>query len=706
MFCKVFLVALLLTAVNTYSSNGQIVVGDNFSKEIIIEKTMVLQANNAISDDAVYLGQQDERFTPFDYDQISGADNQNWFRFSIKNNSAQEADLFIGGNDFEETTLFSKGLAIHKVEFPLVSFFNIHLQPNEERVYYLKGVNKSMTTLPRVHFPLQLLSSERFTKEYEDPVWHTYIALGGVLILALYHLFLFIVTRDRSYLFYVLFVAMISIFGLGLVPQFAESLFGEMVPTRGLPTFLGLASLICNISFFRSIFDIKHKFPKWDRIFVYIILLGVVSLLLNYFGLNLISTFINIPIALVASVLMAWLNFRLLKDGTLSPYFFFAGYVIFSLSTMILVAMLLGLVPSIFLGLTFSGQLQLLFSIAFVLLATALGSRINQMKKNIISAELAKERILREQEASKRQILKSQNKVLEDTVAERIKELQEQSTALETSIDHLKATQVRLVESEKMASLGQLTAGVAHEINNPINFVANGVSNLKQNYADLNTVLHGYLSLAPDDVTADSFRSAIEKGEELDIQYAIEEVETLFKSINNGVNRMTKIAKGLSSFSSDETGAMEKSDINQNLESTIEILKNNLKDRIEITKNFGELPPVYCQEGKINQVFLNIINNAGQAIEGQGNITINTEYQKTEERVLIEVIDNGTGMTEEVRKKIFDPFFTTKEVGVGTGLGLSITYGIIEEHKGQIEVESEVGRGSKFSIYLPVNEPD
>lgn len=291
---------------------------------------------------------------------------------------------------------------------------------------------------------------------------------------------------------------------------------------------------------------------------------------------------------------------------------------------------------------------------------------------------------------------------LEQKVAERTAEVMRQKEVLEKSLSDLKMAQAKLVESEKMASLGQLTAGIAHEINNPINFVSAGVKNLIRNFEEAKEVMDAYLN--PDADTDEVAQQLSEKRRRQQILEIFEDSAVLFKSIQNGVDRTIGIVKSLRNFSRLDEGEVKAVDLHEGLDSTLEILQNQIKKKADIVKRYGQLPPVDCAAGKINQVFMNILNNALQAMEERGTITLETKHLPDKNEVEIAISDTGKGMSEEVKRRLFEPFFTTKPVGEGTGLGLSISYSIIEEHKGRIEVESESGKGSTFKIFLPVSQ--
>ena len=274
------------------------------------------------------------------------------------------------------------------------------------------------------------------------------------------------------------------------------------------------------------------------------------------------------------------------------------------------------------------------------------------------------------------------------------------TASLRDARERMQKTQVQLIQSEKMASLGQLTAGIAHEINNPVNFVSANVGPLRRDIAEVFSVLEKYDETVAAQHVQEKFQAVEKLKQELDLPYLKGEINDLLDGVQDGALRTSEIVKGLRNFTRLDEDERKPADINQGIESALLMLKHQLKNRVEVIKEFGKLPPVMCYPGKLNQVFLNLLANAGQAIAGKGQIFIKTFSDG--EIVTISIRDTGAGMTPEVRKHIFEPFFTTKPVGEGTGLGLPITYGIIEAHDGNIEVYSEPGMGTEFVITLPV----
>ena len=286
-----------------------------------------------------------------------------------------------------------------------------------------------------------------------------------------------------------------------------------------------------------------------------------------------------------------------------------------------------------------------------------------------------------------------------DAINEKLKTKNDELLAM---LERLKQTQQKLVQSEKMASLGILTAGIAHEINNPINFVYAGINSLLQDFEDIKPVIEEIARINPQ---VDNLKEKLIKIERLKAENyfdeAFEAIPQIISDIRLGADRTAEIVKGLRNFSRMDSEEMLPFNIHEGLDTSLLLLKNKYKNNIEIIKNYDpDLPYIHCHQGAINQVFLNILSNAIDAIEDTGKIWITTSREK--DYLKISIKDNGCGMSDEIKEKIFDPFYTTKDVGKGTGLGMSITYGIIQEHEGHIGIISEQGKGTEIIITLPI----
>ena len=289
---------------------------------------------------------------------------------------------------------------------------------------------------------------------------------------------------------------------------------------------------------------------------------------------------------------------------------------------------------------------------------------------------------------------------LEHKVQERTHLIAQQKESLERTIEELNNTQDQLIEQEKMAIIGQMTAGIAHEINNPINYIANNTDALIMDVRDVKSIVERVLELSESD-GSQAVKDLIKIREDVDLEYLVNEIEVLVKGIKTGAHRTTEIIKSLRYISYRDQQDKTEVNIHDSIDSALSILHSNYKDRISITKNYGSIPLVKAFSGELNQVFMNLINNSIQAIDGKGEVIISTSM-KDEGHVQISIKDTGKGIPDDIQKHIFEPFYTTKEIGKGTGLGLSISYGIIESHNGKIDILSTEGKGSEFVVILPI----
>lgn len=279
--------------------------------------------------------------------------------------------------------------------------------------------------------------------------------------------------------------------------------------------------------------------------------------------------------------------------------------------------------------------------------------------------------------------------------------LKESNAQLYKTIVMLKETQSQLVTSEKMASLGVLTAGVAHEINNPVNFIYTGINSLKRDMEELFEIINEIENTFKDESSAELLNKIDDLKQNMALADIIEIINQTIDDIKIGAERTTEIVKGLRNFSRMDKDSTQMYDVHNGIDSALLLLRNKYKNHIEIEKDYQHVPAIQCNSGKLNQVFLNILSNAIDAIAEKGKIKIETSHN--EHMVYINISDTGKGIPNEILDKIFDPFFTTKNVGEGVGLGLSISFGIIEEHKGKIEVKTDPNSGTTFTISLPDN---
>ncbi len=283
--------------------------------------------------------------------------------------------------------------------------------------------------------------------------------------------------------------------------------------------------------------------------------------------------------------------------------------------------------------------------------------------------------------------------------------LSKMNDEIRTVNKRLEDAQNQLLQSEKMASIGQLAAGVAHEINNPVGYINSNFGSLQKYLGNVFEVLDAYEKNEP--LLADhpdALQQIRGLKKKYDLAYLREDVAELMSETEEGIARVKKIVQDLKDFSHVDQAEWQWANIHKGLDSTINIVWNELKYKAEVIKVYGELPEVECLASQLNQVFMNLLINAAHAIEDRGIIFIRTGT--LDDQVWVEIADSGKGIPPENLNRIFEPFFTTKPVGKGTGLGLSLSYSIVQKHHGRINVSSEVGVGTIFRVYLPVRQPE
>ena len=525
---------------------------------------------------------------------------------------------------------------------------------------------------------------------------------GIIFVMLLYNLFLYFSVGDRNYLWYAMYI--VTVGGAQLVLNgYAGLLNVDEWPwlERRLVHFMGVFSGVATIVFARDFLDLPKRVPWLNTVmYVYLGIYGL-AFLLALFGwmtwsYNLINfcalaIFLLIPGAIVS-----------MRQGFRPARYFLIAWMFFIVAVLVFVLKDSSVIP--FNQWTFFA-LPVGNAIEVVLLSLALASRINEMKQE---ATKAKEQQLRLAQQNERMV-SNQNRLLEDRVRERTLELQQANGELENTLSDLKTAQQQLLQQEKLASIGQLTAGIAHELNNPINFVSSSSVSLKRDFEDVEEVLKRVMALQPDSVGLhEEVRALRERMEELDLEFTQEEIVQLLKGIEDGAGRTAEIVKGLRIFGRVDGDAFAPAQLNELLESTLVILRSSLRDQVAIDLELeADLPLVRCQAGRLNQVFMNMITNAAHATMERKDLApedrlIYIQSKKVEEGsknwVIIRIEDNGIGMAEDVRMQIFDPFFTTKAVGEGTGLGLSIVMGILSDHHAEVDVQSTPQRGTAFTL--------
>ncbi|MBS19278.1 MAG: hypothetical protein CL835_06935 [Crocinitomicaceae bacterium] len=529
--------------------------------------------------------------------------------------------------------------------------------------------------------------------------------VGIMAVMLLYNLVLYFTVRDRSYLLYTLFLI-----GVAFSQLFLEGYQGILLGLDSttwlgmrLVHLIGIFSGVTTILFVQRFLQLKRNAPRYHKLFrAFVVAYGGVLAVLLLGFLNLSFSLINAVASVAVLVIPASLEAR--KQGQKSATFLLIAFTAFLLSVTVFALKEFGVLPHT-LWTRFAMPVGSI--VQLVLLSIALADRINQLKKE---SSKAREEQLRVSQLNERMV-KEQNQVLESKVKERTEALESQNESLESALEELKVAQDQLVQNEKLASIGQLTAGIAHELNNPINFVSSSAQSLRRDFEDVSEVMEWVLALGPDDPELQGAITALqEKIAALDLGFTMKEIEELLTGIEDGAQRTTAIVKGLRIFSRMDGDEASKANINELLESTSVILRSSFREEASVVL---ELSPddtvVMCQPGKLNQVFMNLISNAVQATVMSGKPFAEREVRVRTRRVMqgeaasvqVAIADNGVGMDEDTQAQIFDPFFTTKEVGEGTGLGLSIVKGILDDHRATLELESKPGEGTTFLITFP-----
>ncbi len=581
--------------------------------------------------------------------------------------------------------------------------FNLSLPVGATRTVYLRVKSQESMQVPIYVGSVQ----EANNKVNTDDLWLAlYITVIGVMLL--YNAFIFLTTKDYNYLYYIFYIlavglTQICLQGVGYRYLWHDNRF----ITEQSVLWVGALSGITVAKFVQQFLHVRERAIVAYRIFngfIYLYLCSVAMALLRFYSV----AYLLIDLLAMSGMLFI-LGFVVIQS--IKRYrpavFFLAAWFVFIIAVMTWVVKDTGIIPY---NVLTSHILLIGSGVEVILLSFALADKINTYKKEKEQSQaetLAVQAVALQVSQENERLVKEQNILLEAKVQERTEELQASNNKLSETLINLKDAQTQLVESEKMASLGQLTAGIAHEINNPINFVTSNIKPLKLDIQDLKNLLDRYEAL--DHANGDLHReleSIKAYREELDIDYIHSEITSLIKGIEEGAVRTAEIVKGLRTFSRLDESDLKYVDIHEGLDSTLVLLRNSVPHHVQIVKNYGKLPKIECYAGKLNQVFMNIMSNGlnaikMKAVQGKESLVITTALENNQ--VLISIRDSGIGMTEEVKEKIFEPFFTTKDVGEGTGLGLSIVFSIIGKHNGKILVESSPGNGSEFIIYLPLH---
>ncbi len=567
--------------------------------------------------------------------------------------------------------------------------FNLNLPSGSEGTLLLR-----VRGFKHIHVPVSISGVESIVKQSSSSTFLIggYIAI--MLAMALYNLFLFFSIKDTSYLWYVLYILFISLAQMALIGIGQQEVWGDNIWLASRSSILfALIAIALGMEFARRFINTRDAVPRLHKGVPVFHLLVALDLSIYLFKDPWTGYMLAQMISGWSALYLMVMVITAIRKGSRQARFFLLAWTPFLVGVLMFVLKDAGAIPHS--GLT-RYAMPIGSAIEGVLLSFGLADRINILRREkersqaeALAASLENERIIREQ-----------NVILEQRV-------QERTHALQESNDHLKRTQTQLVNAEKMASLGQLTAGIAHEINNPVNFITSNIPPLRRNLGEILEVLEDYRK-ATVSGDAKAMKEVAEKERKLGLDISIEELGDILGSIEEGAGRTAEIVRGLRNFSRLDEDDLKPADLNDCIRSTITVLGPQFRDQVTLDLQLGALPKVECYAGKLNQVFMNMLNNAAQAVKskhpaGLGRVTVRTA--QLDDHVVIAIQDNGVGMTDAVKARIYEPFFTTKDVGEGTGLGLSIAYSIVEKHHGRIEVDSTDGEGTEFRVVLPLEQP-
>ncbi len=634
-----------------------------------------------------------------------------WLKFYVKNNSPKNDLLLMLQQpliDFAEMYEVSSNGRLRKATISKYQKYNIREYDYLDYVFDLdipqgqtKLVILKIKSSAQLVFPVKIGTKQQVFTSSTNKELILGLYSGIILVMCLYNIFVYFSVRDRSYILYVIYILAVGLTQVTL-QGFTFKYLWPSHPWLALqgPVQLSNISSIAALLFIIEFLRTKEHTPRLHIGLHIFIGIFVISSILSVLGMRGPGFQVMQAGTGLASLYALFISYRIFRMNYRPAKFFLLAWAILLVGAIVFVLKDYGIIP--YNNLT-SSAIQITSVIEIVLLSFALADKINMFRKE---KEESQAQALAALEENAR-ITRQQNVILETKVNERTIELKQSNDELSKTLKELKEAESQLVESEKMASLGQLTAGIAHEINNPINFVTSNVKPLRRDVDMMVEMINQLEEIGMSDDTLDVKKEKIEElKEDLDFDYLKEEIDYLLKGINEGSNRTAEIVKGLRVFSRLDEDDLKRASINEGLDSTLIIANNVLGDKIKVIKNFGNLPMVECYPGKLNQVFLNMISNASHAISDRygsevgGELTITTS--QVGEEVHVSIKDNGVGMNEETQKKIFEPFFTTKDVGEGTGLGMSIVYNTINKHNGKIELNSTLGEGTEFIIVLPV----
>ncbi|MGI4804863.1 MAG: sensor histidine kinase [Janthinobacterium lividum] len=710
MMKNIFLIILiqlivLVTNFNIYAKNinykgGRLLIGKEI--EVFEDRFNTYNLNNVLQSSKF---QNNKQLIPnFDI-----SNSKFWIKFKVTNNYYQ-SNLFLEvdnalinicnlytlkNNRLTLLESFGTNKIYNQRKYKYPDFiFDLNI-PIDSTISYVLEIKSNDQLL----VPISLNSPQAIAELQNTKDIISGIHIGALLVMIFYNIFIYFSIRDKSYIFYVLYITFIGLTQITLTGYSYKYLFFNHPTIFKLcivvaPSLAGISA----VYFIKFFLNTKVLTPTLNKLLYIIIFLYIIALSLRVVGQDQLSSRAIDITALFVAVIVYCIAIKLTMKNYRPAKFFLFAWSLFIVGLILFVLRNLNILPD---NSYTNYTMQVGTVLEVTLLSVALADKINIYKKEKELSQAATLSALQEND----RIIREQNSTLERKVNERTNELVATNNNLNKTLTDLKETQTQLVEAEKMASLGQLTAGIAHEINNPINFVTSNVAPLRRDVDILVDAIINIESLGLSEVSTDEKQQQIEDyKEEIDLDYLKIEINHLLNGIHEGATRTADIVKGLKIFSRLDEDDLKKADINEGLQSTLTIANNLIGNKIQVIKNFGNIPLIECFPGKLNQVFLNMISNAVFAIQekftNQAGGILKITTSNDDQYLTIKIDDNGTGMSEATKKKIFEPFFTTKNVGVGTGLGMSIAYNTIKKHNAEIYLNSTEGVGTEFIIQL------
>lgn len=693
--------SLLFISTSVFAQNDGKVFQATEEPQLIGEHLYLLEdKEGTLSFDDV----KDAEYLPLDKEvpNLNTSSSYFWLKFTVSNPSdINSLVLNVAQPVLDELTFYypDENGKYRKVEAGEKFDFDKRKYKEESYIFDLNTSDRPITYYVQIHSGEQLLlpfyiGKKQFALEDQNNRRVMFgIYAGLILVMFFYNLFILISTRDKSYLWYVLHTLFVGLTQASLQGYAFQYLWpgSSWLAHNSIFIFTCFVSL-AGIEFLKVFLHTKENAPKLHKGLHVFSALYVVYFILSLFGVHSSLYGIILGTQSLVALYILGTGVYIYRKGFAPAKFYLLAWGSLMVGIIVYVMTNFGVLPY---NLFTNGSLLIGSALEVALLSFALANKINLLTKENEDNQRKVVEALKENE----RIVREQNVILEQKVTERTAELND-------ALNTLKSAQAKLVDAEKMSSLGQLTAGIAHEINNPVNFITSNIKPLHRDIGDMMELIGKYENITSDGEGLEDKLKDIEAfKKEVDYDFLKEEVELLVKTIDDGAQRTSEIVKGLRNFSRVDEQDLKRGDIHVGLDSTLMLLRNKL-DNINVVKDYGELPEIDCYMGKLNQVFMNIIGNAihamrdNRAAQPKGELTLTTK--EVGQNITISIKDNGTGMDEATKNKIFEPFFTTKAVGQGTGLGLSIVFSIIHEsHNGKIEVNSVKGEGTEFLITLP-----